>query len=68
MNNQLTVGDVVQYGKGHMRVRAVFKNTVNLGHVWGSKTIVKQVPHNQVKEDYQNWYNNWTQSEQYQCM
>lgn len=68
MNKQLVVGDVVQYGKGWMRVRAVFKNTVNLGQIWGSKTTVKQVPHNQVKEDYQNWYNDWSKSEQYRCM
>ena len=68
MNKQLTVGDVVQYGNGWMRVRAVFKDTVNLGQIWGDKTTLKKVPHSQVKEDYNGWYNNWTQSEQYQCM
>jgi hypothetical protein len=46
----------------------VFKNTVNLGPIFGGKTTLKSVPINEVKEDYQGWYDLWRQSETYRCM
>ena len=68
MNDTLTKGTVVLYKEGWMEVRAVFKNTVNLGRIFGSKTTVKGVPKSEVKPDYENWLNVWTKSETYMSM
>jgi hypothetical protein len=68
MNDTLTKGTVVRYKTGWMRVRAVFKNTVNLGSVFGSKTTIKGVPISEVKPDHDAWYANWQKSEAYQTM
>jgi hypothetical protein len=59
---------VVLYNNSWYAVRAVFKTTVNLGSVFGSRTTVKGVPINEVKPDHDAWYQNWTQSETYKCM
>jgi len=67
-NTELKKGMIVSYGKGHMRITACFKETVNLGGVWGSKTTVKKVPKSEVKEDSEAFYSNWRQSETYMCM
>jgi hypothetical protein len=66
--NNIKKGSIVRYKDGWREVRAVFKNTVNLGHIHGSKTTLKSVPINEVKEDYQGWYDLWSQSETYRCM
>ncbi len=68
MNEKLTKGTVVRYKDGWMEVRAVFKNTVNLGPIFGSKTKFKGVPIGEVKPDYEDWMNAWNKSEAYQSM
>jgi len=70
MNNtkEIVKGSIVKYNDGWMRVRAIYKTTVNLGSIFGSKTTIKQVPIEQVKEDYDAWSKAWQQSETYQSM
>lgn len=68
MNDTLNKGTVVRYKDGWMEVRAVFKNTVNLGPIFHGKTTIKGVPKDEVKPDYENWLNVWTKSETYQSM
>lgn len=68
MMNKITKGSIVKYKDGWMSVRAVFKNTVNLGRIHGSKTAIKGVPIEEVTEDYNGWYELWSQSETYRCM
>jgi hypothetical protein len=68
MNEELTKGTVVRYKDGWMEVRAVFKNTVNLGPIFGSKTTVKGVPKSEVKPDHDTWYDAWSKSDTYMCM
>lgn len=68
MNETLTKGTVVRYKDGWMEVRAVFKNTVNLGPIFGSKTKIKGVPKNEVKPDYEAWHEAWIKSEKYISM
>lgn len=64
----LRKGSVVHYKDGWMTVTAVFKNHVNLGHIFHNKTTIKKVPLNEVFEDYDAWYKMWEQSETYKCM
>ena len=66
--NNIKKGSIVRYKDGWKEVRAVFKNTVNLGRIHGNKTTLKSVPINEVREDYQGWYDIWSQSETYRCM
>jgi hypothetical protein len=66
--NDIKKGSIVRYKDGWKQVRAVYKNTVNLGRIHGNKTTVKSVPINEVREDYQGWYDLWSQSETYRCM
>ena len=66
--NDIKKGSIVRYKDGWKQVRAVYKNTVNLGRIHGNKTTVKSVPLNEVREDYQGWYDLWSQSETYRCM
>ncbi len=68
MNDILNKGSVVKYKTGWMEVRAVFKDTVNLGPIFGSKTTIKKVPKTEVKLDYDAWHEAWTKSESYRCM
>lgn len=65
---ELHKGSVVRYKDGWMEVTAKFKNHVNLGHIFYGKTRIKNVPLSEVTEDHDAWYENWTHSEQYQCM
>lgn len=51
-----------------MQVRAVFKETVNLGPIFGSKTTVKKVSQSEVYPDHDNWNAVWSKSETYQSM
>ena len=57
---------------GWKRVTAVFKDTVNVAPVFGGRGrfsgIIKNVPKDEIFEDHDNWYENWTKSETYQCM
>jgi hypothetical protein len=66
--NVIKKGSIVRYKDGWKQVRAVFKNTVNLGRIHGNKTTLKSVPINEVREDYNGWYDLWSQSETYRCM
>jgi hypothetical protein len=68
MNNELHKGSVVKYKTGWMRVRAVFKDRVNLGHVFGGKTVEKNVPISEVTPDHENWLAAWEKTESYQSM
>jgi len=61
-------GSVVCYGKGWFRVTAKFRDSVNLGSIFGSRVIHKRVPLSEVYEDEDAWYKNWQQSETYRCM
>ena len=65
-------GNTVKYndgqGDGWYRVTCVRGNTCNLGAVFGGKIYYKRVPLDKVVEDHEAWYQNWTQSESYQCM
>lgn len=67
-NQQIEKGDVVLYQNKWYKVKTCFKHTVNLGSVFGSPILLKQVPINEVKEDYSNWYMNWQKSDTYKCM
>lgn len=67
-DNTITKGSVVKYKDGWMEVTAVFKNHVNLGHIFYGKTTIKKVPLNEVFEDRDAWYKEWEQSETYKCM
>jgi len=70
----ITKGSIVRYkndATGHdgwMEVRAVFKNTVNLGSIFQGRTTLKSIPIAQVTPDYDAWYATWQKSEAYQCM
>jgi hypothetical protein len=68
IKKEIKKDSIVCYKDGWKRVSARFKNTVNLKSVWGSKTLHKQVPLSEVKEDEEAWYNRWTESEHYKCM
>jgi hypothetical protein len=68
MNEEIKKGSIVRYKGGWSEVRAVFKNTVNLGTIHGNKTKHKSVPISEVQEDYQGWHDLWIRSETYQCM
>ena len=61
-------GTIVKYKTGWMQVRAVFKETVNLGPIFGSKTTVKKVSQSEVYPDHDNWNAVWSKSETYQSM
>lgn len=72
--NEITKGTVVRYKNealgidGWLEVKAKFKNTVNLGSIFGSKTRFKGIPIADVKPDYDAWYESWSKSEAYQSM
>lgn len=68
VNPTFSNGTVVKYKNGWMQVRAVFKETVNLGPIFGSKTTIKKVSHSEVYPDYDNWNAAWSKSETYQSM
>ena len=53
---------------GWMEVRAVFKDTDNLGSVFGSKNTIKKVPRAEFKPDYDAWHDAWTKSDSYRSM
>ena len=71
---EITKGSIVKYpinGSepwGHYRVSAVIADTVNLKSVFGSKIYYKRIPIDQVQEDEDAWYQEWTQSESYMSM
>jgi hypothetical protein len=46
----------------------VFKNTVNLGPIFGSNTTAKKVSQSEVYPDHDNWQSAWSKSETYQSM
>jgi len=68
MNDEMNKGTVVRYKDGWMEVRAVFKNTVNLGPIFHRKTTIKGVPKSEVKPDHDEWYKVWSKSETYTSM
>lgn len=68
MNKPITKGTIVRYQDGWMEVTTKFKNHVNLGHIFYGKTKIKKVPLSEIKEDYDGWWEVWSQSETYKCM
>lgn len=68
MNDTMSKGTVVKYKTGWMEVRAVFKDTVNLGPIFHGKTTLKKVPKSEVTPDHDAWYKTWTRSETYMSM
>lgn len=65
---EITKGTIVKYKNGWMEVRAVFKDTVNLGPIFHSKTTIKKVPRNEVTPDREGWHDAWSKSETYMSM
>lgn len=65
---EIIKGSIVKYKDSWMEVTARFKNHVNLGRIFHGKTTIKGVPLTEVKEDHDEWYKVWEQSETYQCM
>ena len=59
---------IVKYKGKWYRVTRVTANTVNLGGVWTGKVTLKGIPRDEVYEDGDAFYDNWSQSETYQCM
>ena len=74
MAKEIESGMIVAYTapgetrSGWYRVRKATKNTVNLGSIFGRHLYHKGVPKDQVREDADTWYANWSKSETYQCM
>ena len=70
--NIIKKGSIVNYNNRWMKVTALFKDSVNLGPVWGGRNgfsgIVKGVPLSSVREDGEAWRKNWERSETYQSM
>lgn len=50
------------------RISRITKTTVNLEGVWGGKVFAKQIPHSEVTECAEAFYENWRNSETYRCM
>jgi hypothetical protein len=61
-------GSVVKYADGYYRVTARFKETVNLGAIFGGHIHHKKVSVFKCEEAHDEWYEKWTQSETYQSM
>jgi len=68
MNRPIIKGSIVHYNEGWQRVTARYKDSVNLGSIFGSRVNHKRVPLSEVYEDEDMWYKHWQQSETYQCM
>jgi hypothetical protein len=68
MNDNIKKGSIVLYDGCWYTVKAAFKDTVNLGNVFGSKTTIKGVSKSEVKEDYDAWYAKWRTSDTYKSM
>lgn len=66
--NPIEKGSIVRYKQGWMEVTARFNHHVNLGYIFHGKTIIKKVPLNEVYEDKEAWYKEWSNSETYQSM
>lgn len=64
----LNKGTIVKYKNGWMEITAVFKNHVNLGHIFYGKTTVKRVPKSEVTPDHDAWYEAWSKSDAYRSM
>ena len=67
-NKPIEKGTVVKYKDGYLRVTAKFKNSVNLGAIFGGKLYHKGVPLAEVTEAHDEWYAIWEQSETYKSM
>lgn len=65
---KLNKGTIVRYKDGWKEIRACFKDTVNLGPIFHSRTTLKKIPRSEVYPDHDAWYESWTKSETYQCM
>jgi hypothetical protein len=61
-------GSTVKYKDGYYRVTAKFRNTVNLGSIFGSTIYFRQVPISEVKEAGDEWFARWRESETYKSM
>ena len=63
-------GSIVKYQDGNYIVKSLFKNgTCTLAQIFNPDHIYhRKVPVNQCVEDYEAWYQSWTESESYRCM
>lgn len=61
-------GSTVKYQNGYYRTTRVTKKTVNLGPVFGGGVYFKGISIDLVEEAYDEWYENWSQSDSYKCM
>lgn len=72
MNKPIEKGSIVKYThageSGYYRVTAKFKETVNLGSIFGSQIYHRSVLLGDVTEAHDEWYEQWSQSETYKCM
>ena len=68
MKTEIHKGSTVKHKDGWYVVSAKFKNTVNLMTIFYGRVVLKKVPLNEVEEDYDNWYQHWSESESYKCM
>ena len=69
---EVSIGSIVKYQEGYYRVSADkgygAKRWVNLRSIFGSTVYHKRVPHNEVIEAQEEWFNKWSQSETYMSM
>jgi hypothetical protein len=66
---EIQKGDIVNYKGQYVRVKTVFKDTLNLCHVWGGRfPTFKKVPKTDVFEDGETFMTAWRKSEHYMCM
>ena len=61
-------GNIVKHNGGWGRVTRVTKTTVNLGGVWGTGRILKQIPLEEVVEDAKGFFAYWEKTDAYRCM
>jgi len=59
---------IVKFEGGFYRVTSHRGGKVNLGRVFGGRIYYKGIPETAVVEAYEEFYNNWCQSETYMCM
>ena len=70
MNNEIKVGLIVSIKdeSGYYKVTSFRGGKVNLGSVFGRSIYHKGVPVENVYENGDAFYDNWSKSETYMCM
>ena len=69
---EVSIGSIVKYQGGFYRVSADkgygAYRWVNLKSIFSGKMAHKSIPHNEVIEAQEEWFNKWSQSETYMSM